>query len=447
MKRFSDVSRGAVLVAVASLVLVACGGEETTPTPGEEPTTTSGDDSPTPEEPSGKAVYFVDGNTADYSDTFDPGTLEGVKATYPGAELGDDFQKRMLGVNPDLKDFTYGPESYDAAMLVALAATAADSDNGEAIAQEMQDVSADGTTCTGFEECAKLLDKGENIDYEGVSGPIDLNSTGSPTRATIGIFEYGADNNYKPLSYETGEVEDTGKVAPGQEIVTPVGDGNGILKIGTLLPQTGDLAFLGPPEFAGVDVAVEEINKAGGVLGEPVEQDKADSGDGTPNIAPTSVDKLLNADADVILGAASSGVSSTVIDKISNAGALQISPANTSTLFDTYDDKGLYFRTAPSDVLQGRVMANLIAQDGNTTLGIIARQDPYGTALADNVEKFFTESGGEVVAKEVYDPAAATFTAEVGALAAADPDAIVVISFDETKKIIPAMIEEGIGPS
>ena len=440
MKRSSYLSRVTVIGAAASLVLVACGGDEAPDTDGD------GGGGPTPED-TGKAVYFVDGNTADYSETFEPGTLEGVKATFPGAELGDAFQERMLKVDPDLKDFTYGPESYDAAMVVALAAVAADSDNGEAIAQEMQAVSAEGTACSGFEECSKLLENDEDIDYEGVSGPIDFNSTGSPTKATIGIFEYDADNTYAPISYETGEVEDTGEVAPGQEIVKPIGEGNGTLKIGTLLPQTGDLAFLGPPEFAGVDVAVEEINKAGGVLGNPVEQARADSGDGTPNIAPTSVDKLLNADADVILGAASSGVSTTVIDKITNAGVLQISPANTSTVFDTYDDKGLYFRTAPSDVLQGRVMANLVAQDGHTTLGIIARQDPYGTALADNVEKFFTESGGEVVAKEVYDPAAATFTAEVGALAAEDPDAIVVISFDETKKIIPAMIEEGIGPN
>jgi len=442
MKRISYLSRAVAVAAASSLVLVACGGDDATDNTGGG----GGGGGGTPEE-TGKAVYFVDGNTADYSDAFEEGTLEGVKATFPGAELGDEFQQRMLKVNPDLKDFTYGPESYDAAILVSLAAVAANSDNGEAIAQEMQAVSAEGTACTGFEECAQLIEDGEDINYEGVSGPIDLNSTGSPTKATIGIFEYAADNTYAPASYETGEVEDTGQVAPGQELVQPIGDGDGTLKIGTLLPQTGDLAFLGPPEFAGVDVAVEEINKAGGVLGNPVEQARADSGDGTPNIAPTSVDKLLNAGADVILGAASSGVSTTVIDKITNAGVLQISPANTSTVFDTYDDKGLYFRTAPSDVLQGRVMANLVAQDGHTNLAIIARQDPYGTALADNVEKFFTESGGTVVAKELYDPAAATFTAEVGALAAEDPDAIVVISFDETKKIIPAMIEEGIGPN
>ena len=88
----------------------------------------------------------------------------------------------------------------------------------------------------------------------------------------------------------------------------PAAKGDGVLTVGTLLPSTGDLAFLGPPEFAGVDLAVKDINEAGGVLGKPVVQSKADSGDGTPKIAPGSVDKLLAAKSDVIVGAASSSV-------------------------------------------------------------------------------------------------------------------------------------------
>ncbi len=87
----------------------------------------------------------------------------------------------------------------------------------------------------------------------------------------------------------------------------PTGDGT--LTIGNLLPPTGDLAFLGPPEFAGVDLAVEEINAAGGVLGKDVVNINADSGDGTPDIAGAEVDKLLNQDVDAIIGAAASGVS------------------------------------------------------------------------------------------------------------------------------------------
>jgi branched-chain amino acid transport system substrate-binding protein len=224
------------------------------------------------------------------------------------------------------------------------------------------------------------------------------------------------------------------------------GHGNGQLTIGTLLPQTGDLAFLGPPEFAGVATAIQDINKGGGVLGKKVTEVKADSGDGTPDIAGQSVDKLLNADADVIIGAASSSVSLSVIDKIVNAGVVQFSPANTSTAFDTYNDKGLYFRTAPSDVLQGAVMANMVVQDGYQNVAILARQDSYGEALAGQVAKGIEQGGSTVATKTLYSADATNYTAEINAVAAKRPDAIVLIAFNETTKIIPGLIAKGIGP-
>ncbi|RLV55217.1 amino acid ABC transporter substrate-binding protein [Aeromicrobium phragmitis] len=227
---------------------------------------------------------------------------------------------------------------------------------------------------------------------------------------------------------------------------TEIPEGDGVLTIGSLLPQTGDLSFLGPPEFAGVDLAIQEINEAGGVLGQEVKGVKADSGDGTPNIAPGETDKLLNADADVIVGAAASGVSLAVIDKIVGAGVLQISPANTSTTFDEYDDKGLYFRTAPSDILQGAVMANLLAEDGAQNVAILARQDAYGEALSDQIEQVFTDAGGTVAAKVLYDANASTFGSEVQEVANSNPDAIVLVAFNETTKIIPELISAGVGP-
>src|SRR3546814_14698234 len=100
--------------------------------------------------------------------------------------------------------------------------------------------------------------------------------------------------------------------------------------------------------FSGVGLAAEEINAAGCVLGKPVAIDHGDSGDTTTDIANQTVDRLLAANVDAIIGAASSGVSATVIDKITAAGVVQFSPANTSKTFSTYADKGLYFRNAPS---------------------------------------------------------------------------------------------------
>jgi len=224
--------------------------------------------------------------------------------------------------------------------------------------------------------------------------------------------------------------------------------GDGTLTVGTLLPQTGDLAFLGPPEFAGVDAAVQDINDAGGVLGNDVTQTKADSGDGTPDIAGASVDKLLSADADVIIGAAASGVSLSVINKITDAGVVEFSPANTSPTFDDpkTDPHELYFRTAPSDVLQGAVLSNTIIEDGHSNVAILARQDSYGELLASQTEKGVKAGGANVAAKILYSADATNYTAEINEIAAAKPDAIALIAFNETTKIIPAMIAKGIGP-
>lgn len=218
--------------------------------------------------------------------------------------------------------------------------------------------------------------------------------------------------------------------------------GDGTLTIGTLLPQTGSLAFLGPPEEAGVALAVKDVNAAGGVLGKPIKEVISDSGDAETDIASSSVDRLLGQKVDTIIGAASSAVSLTVIDKITGAGVVQISPANTSPTFTDYKDNGLYFRTAPSDVLQGRVLGDLMLADGAQTVGILALQDPYGTGLAENVTKSVTDGGGEIVETKIYDPKAATFSAEVGAIKAANPDAIALISFDEAKKIVPELVKQ-----
>ncbi|WP_062432235.1 ABC transporter substrate-binding protein [Herbidospora daliensis] len=222
--------------------------------------------------------------------------------------------------------------------------------------------------------------------------------------------------------------------------------GDGTLTIGSILPQTGDLAFLGPPEFAGVDLAVEEINAAGGVLGKPVTKIHADSGDAKTDIASQSVDNLLQQKADAIIGAASSGVSLTVIDKIVNAGVVQFSPANTSPEFTSYNDKGFYFRTAPSDVLQGRVLGDLMIQDGGENIAIMNRQDSYGTGLAAEVKKSVEGGGGTIAGEVAYDPAAPDFSADVAKIKEAKPDAIALISFDETKKLIPELEKQGLGP-
>ncbi|KQQ51927.1 ABC transporter substrate-binding protein [Plantibacter sp. Leaf314] len=209
------------------------------------------------------------------------------------------------------------------------------------------------------------------------------------------------------------------------------------LKLGTALPQTGNLAFLGPPEEAGVGLAVKEVNDAN--LGIKIDLTLGDSGDSDNKAYATEVPRLLSEGVTAIIGAASSGVSKLFIDEVTGAGVIQFSPANTSADFTTWDDNGLYWRTAPSDVLQGEVLGNLIAEDGNATLGIIYLNDSYGTGLAKFTKEAFESAGGEVVAEQSYNTGDTSFDAQISAVKAENPDAIAIIAFEETKTIVPGL--------
>ena len=149
---------------------------------------------------------------------------------------------------------------------------------------------------------------------------------------------------------------------------------------------------------------------------------------------------------DVIVGAASSSVTLNVLDTVTSAGVTMFSPANTSTELTDNPDRGLYFRTAPPDKFQADVLVQFVINDGNQTVAILNLNDSYGNSFAAQANTTIAESGGEVVAHITYDPAAASFDTEVGEIAAANPDAIIVIGFDESSRILRAMVEQGIGP-
>jgi branched-chain amino acid transport system substrate-binding protein len=211
------------------------------------------------------------------------------------------------------------------------------------------------------------------------------------------------------------------------------------LSLGTLLPQTGNLAFLGPPEEAGVAMATAEINEATAETGLTVEVTYGDSGDTDNKAYETEAPRILAEGVSAIIGAASSGTSLQFIDQVVGEGVIQFSPANTSDAFTTYDDNGLYFRTAPSDVLQGEVLGNLIAEDGNQTLGLIVLNDSYGTGLAKYVTEAFEAAGGEVVAAPTYNTGDTNFDAQISEVLAAAPDAIALITFAEISTILPSL--------
>jgi ABC-type branched-subunit amino acid transport system substrate-binding protein len=439
--------RFARAIGVSSAVLLAvtaCGGSDDD--------NGGGGDSGSSEE-AVTNIYGSDGNMGSaLGDQFtDQGALAGMKGTTPLTDLSADFKSRLDALNPDLGGtYNYAGESYDAVTLVALAAQAAGTNDATVFAPYINGLTTGGDTCTDYASCAEILASGGDVDYDGASGPLSFADPGEPAVASFGLLQFGEDNKIDDSKTEFQVAGDEAQAASdaGPAPVATATTG-GPLVIGTLLPLTGSLAFLGPPEVAGVQLAVQEINAAGGVLGAPVQLVEGDSGDTSTDTANTTVDRLLASNVNAIIGAASSSVSLTVIDKIAAAGVVEFSPANTSDQFTTYNDSGLYFRTAPPDVLQAIPLADLVLSDGNTTVGILNLNDAYGTGLAKNVASNLVDGGlnEDDILSITYDPTASSYDTEVQQMVEFGPDAIVVIGFDESARIIQELNAQGIGPA
>lgn len=218
------------------------------------------------------------------------------------------------------------------------------------------------------------------------------------------------------------------------------------LKLGYILPETGDLAFLGPPQQEAMNMAIEEINDAGGVLDNDIDDPVGGDEANDASKASDATDRVLGKDVDAIIGAASTDMSLAIIDKITGSGVLQCSGSNTAPTFTDYDDDGYYFRTAPSDELQGPVLADTVIDDGFSDVAVVARADDYGEGLADATAKSLEDGGANVVLNETYDDKATDFSSTVSKIDSEDPDAVVVVAFEEGAQIIKGLIEKGLEP-
>ncbi|MDT0330502.1 ABC transporter substrate-binding protein [Nocardiopsis lambiniae] len=221
------------------------------------------------------------------------------------------------------------------------------------------------------------------------------------------------------------------------------GDGDAF-QFGILYPQTGSLAFLGPPQITAAEYAIEEINGAGGILGTElpaiVEGDEA----GDAAQANEAANALVSDGVHAVIGAAASGMTQATYDTITGSNIVQCSGSNTSPELTNIEDGGYYFRTAPSDLLSGPVMARKIIQDGHQSVAIVARADDYGSGYAGGLQEELEAEGVEVVVSETYDPDSTTFDSVVNAVGSEEPDAIALISFEEGAQVIAQLLENDV---
>jgi branched-chain amino acid transport system substrate-binding protein len=204
------------------------------------------------------------------------------------------------------------------------------------------------------------------------------------------------------------------------------------VRIGVLLGFTGPLESITPHMADGAELAFREISESGQFLGgQTITPVRADSGCVDSAMAQASAERLISSDGVVaIMGADCSGVTRAVLENVAMAtGIPMISPSATSPGFTTFDSGGLFYRTAPSDARQGEILAQIVRGRGIDTVAVTYTNNDYGAGLANSFVEQFTAAGGTVTINIPHEEARGDYSAEVGSLASAGGEALMVLGY------------------
>ena len=204
------------------------------------------------------------------------------------------------------------------------------------------------------------------------------------------------------------------------------------MAFGSILPRTGGLSPIIEALEQPLSMAAEEINAVSDGL---VTVDFADDGtDAT--VAGQNVDQYLTGDHNAILGPAASGVAASIFDKVNTAGMVMCSGTSTGALFSGEDYNPNHVRTAPSDLIQGPLLANLIVEDGYTNVAVVWQSTEYGEGFGTAVSDSLEEAGATVALAEGFDPTQTSFTDVAQNVADSGAEAMAMITYAEGGQLL-----------
>jgi branched-chain amino acid transport system substrate-binding protein len=217
------------------------------------------------------------------------------------------------------------------------------------------------------------------------------------------------------------------------------------VKVGIILGFTGPIESLTPDMAASAELALKEVSDSGAFLdGSTITPVRADSTCVDAAAASAAAERLITSDGVVaIMGADCSGVTGAVLSNVAVPnGVVMISPSATSPGLTTVEDNGLFFRTSPSDARQGEILAEVLEEKGISSVAVSYSNTDYGKGLADAFETSFD---GEITINTSHEDGKADYSAEIGALASAGGDVLVVLGYVDQggKGIIQAAADTG----
>ncbi|AHZ23843.1 branched-chain amino acid ABC transporter substrate-binding protein [Haloferax mediterranei ATCC 33500] len=290
-------------------------------------------------------------------------------------------------------------QCYDSVAVQLLANAAAGENSGPAIKDQMRRMANPGGMTVGPDNLVEGIEaaaNGEDISYEGASSSVNFDKKGDPAEASYAIWEFDAANN---ATTEVDKQPFAGENPDGAGPAADSGPGgtDRELDVGILLPETGDLAAVGQPMIQAAQIPVKQVNDANpaGISVNAQIEDTQTS----PDAGVSAAQSLVSAGVPSVCGSASSGVNVPVSQQafIPNE-IVGCSPSSTALSVSNLEDNDFIFRTAPSDFLQGRVMAQVMSERLEvSTVSTLFVNNDYGQQLSERFSNVFAdEFGGEV---------------------------------------------------
>ena len=220
------------------------------------------------------------------------------------------------------------------------------------------------------------------------------------------------------------------------------------IKIGVFLGFTGPIESIVANMGPGAELAISEVSDSGALLdGSKVESVRGDTTCVDAGAATAAAERLITSDkVAAIVGGDCSGVTGATLQNVARPnGIVMVSPSATSPGLSTAEDDGLFFRTAPSDARQGVIVSDILNEKGVKEIAITYTNNDYGKGLAEAIQTNFEASGGKVTISAAHEDGKGDYSAEVGALAAAGGEVLVVAGYLDQggKGVIQASLDSG----
>ena len=317
----------------------------------------------------------------------------------PNQEAFNTLFQDQYGSSPGV----FTSQSYDSVAIQILANAAAGENDGTAVRDQIRRIAnPDGTEYgpQDFLDAVEGAANGENINYQGASSTTNFNQAGDPASAAYSIWEFvGADtegtNQIEVQNFESANPEGGGPSADSG----PGGMGRTI-DVGILLPETGDLASVGGPMIQAAQLPARQVNDSDLDLEVNAQVEDTQT---SPSSGVTAAESLVNAGMPSVCGSASSGVNVPVSQEVFIPNQIVgCSPSSTALSVTNLEDDDYIFRTAPSDQLQGRVMAQVASERlENTSAATLYVNNDYGQQLSERFTGVFQDEFGGTVTNQV----------------------------------------------